>query len=245
MITTELLGASPVERIVSGPAPLRSVAVLFARADSVYKTMPAVDVWDIERDARKWPGGSPVVAHPPCRAWGRLAHMAKPRHDEKDLARWAVAQVRRFGGVLEHPKDSKLWSDQGLPPADTTRDEFGGWTLGITQHWWGHRATKATKLYIVGCSPADIPDMPALVLGEGTHVIAQDSRRLAHGDVRKRPECTKAEREQTPPKLATWLVDLSRLVRMPANMGIDRPAAFGGSVSNDGLASTRTNAGTN
>lgn len=92
--------------------PEPTVAVLFARADSVYKTLPGTDVWDAARDARNWPGGVPVVAHPPCRAWGRLAHMAKPKPDEKDLARWAVAQVRRFGGVLEHPAAS------GNPPAN-------------------------------------------------------------------------------------------------------------------------------
>ena len=39
-----------------------TVAVLFARADSVYKTMPGVDVWDEARDARQWPGSGPAVA---------------------------------------------------------------------------------------------------------------------------------------------------------------------------------------
>lgn len=41
------------------------VSVLYVRNDSVYKELD-VDCWDIERDARKWPGGNPVVAHPPC-----------------------------------------------------------------------------------------------------------------------------------------------------------------------------------
>jgi len=77
-----------------------AVAVLFARRDSIYKTMPDCDVWDIERDARKWPGGCPVVAHPPCRAWGQLSHMANPRPDEKELAIFAVDQVRKFGGGI-------------------------------------------------------------------------------------------------------------------------------------------------
>ena len=199
---------------------LARVAVLFARADSHYKTLLDVEVYDMARDARTYDGPWPVVAHPPCRAWGRLAHMAKPRADEKDLARWAVAQVRRWGGVLEHPKDSKLWPDQGLPPADCSRDAFGGWTLGITQHWWGHRATKATHLYIVGCDPMDTPELPPLQLGDGTHVVAQDTRkgnggkRLQPGDFGYRPWLTHAEREMTPPLLSSWLVALARRCAM-------------------------------
>jgi len=77
---------------------VRPVAVLFARADSIYKTLPGCDVYDIERDARTWPGGCPVVAHPPCRAWASLRNHAKPREGEKDLAHFAVAMVRKWGG---------------------------------------------------------------------------------------------------------------------------------------------------
>ena len=33
-----------------------TVAVLFARADSVYKTLPDVEVYDAERDARTYDG---------------------------------------------------------------------------------------------------------------------------------------------------------------------------------------------
>lgn len=102
-----------------------TVAVLFARADSVYKTLPGVDVWDEARDARKWPGGCPVVAHPPCRAWGKLFYFAKPIDGEKDLALFAVDQVRQFGGVLEHPKDSKLWAAADLPRPGHV-DAWGG-----------------------------------------------------------------------------------------------------------------------
>jgi len=189
------------------------VAVLFARADSCYKKLPGVDVWDAERDARRWPGGCPVVAHPPCRAWGRLRHFAKPRPDEKALALFAVDQVRRFGGVLEHPEGSTLWAAAGLP-APGRRDEFGGWTLPIAQHWFGHRAEKLTLLYIVGCAPAQVPDMP-VVLGGSSHVIAQsrtlaDGTRLVKGMPGWRPEVSKAEREHTPPELAAWLVELAR-----------------------------------
>jgi hypothetical protein len=189
-----------------------TVAALFVRADSVYKGMRGVDAWDIERDARAWPGGAPVVAHPPCRAWGRLRHLAKPRPDEKALALYAVERVRAFGGVLEHPAHSTLWAAAGLP-LPGLRDAWGGWTLPVVQSWWGHRAEKATWLYVVGCEPANVPDIP-LVLGEASHVIAQcrtlpGGGRLRAGMPGWRPECTKAEREHTPPAFAAWLVELA------------------------------------
>ncbi len=211
-----------------------TVAVLFARADSHYKTLNGVDVWDIERDARTWPGGTPLVAHPPCRAWGRLRHLARPRPDERALALLAVDQVRRFGGALEHPRCSTLWPTCGMPQPGQGRDHHGGWTLGISQHWWGHRAEKLTLLYIVGCAPADVPTMP-MVLGAASHVIAMDkSARVGRGRLTKgmqgwRPEVTKAEREHTPPALARWLVDLASRCEAPTaqhtRISIEKPSS--------------------
>lgn len=190
------------------------VAVLFARADSNYKTIPDCDVWDIERNALHWCGGFPVVAHPPCRAWGQLRHMANPRPGEKELALWAVHQVRKFGGVLEHPKLSTLWAVAGLPSPGKF-DAFGGWTLPIHQNWFGHKAEKATLLYIVGCQPSEIPRMP-MVMGRASHRIGsagrrKDGTRLQPGDAGYRPETTHAEREHTPIDLANWLVSLAKL----------------------------------
>lgn len=199
------------------------ISVLFARGDSVYKTFPDCDVYDIDRDARTWPGGCPVVAHPPCRAWGKLHYFAKPRPDEPALALYAVDQVRRFGGVLEHPKDSRLWPAAGLPRPGQV-DDFGGWTLPISQNWWGHKAEKMTWLYICGASIADLPPIP-YQLGNGTHVIAQsrvrrkDGTRLRKGQQGWRPEVTKAEREHTPAPLARWMVDLAAKCRAPALAG--------------------------
>jgi len=189
-----------------GPSP--TVAVLFARSDSVYKGLSGVDVYDQDRDARTYDGPWPVVAHPPCRAWGRLRHMANPRPDERNLARLAVALVREFGGVLEHPQASTLWPAQGLPEPGC-RDQFGGFTLPITQFSWGHRATKSTRLYIVGCEPADVPVMP-LVLGDAPAVCGTSGRRADGTRKTDRPEICKAEREHTPYALAVWLVQLAR-----------------------------------
>lgn len=187
---------------------MRQVAVLFARLDSCYKGIQGADVWDIDRDARNWPGGCPVVAHPPCRAWGRLRYFAKPRKGERLLATWSVRQVRKHGGVLEHPVGSLLWKKARLPPPGV-KDAYGGWTLPIHQSWWGHKAEKATLLYIVGCEPWDLPDMP-IRLGEATHVV-QSRKRQDY-----RPHITKAEREHTPPDLALWLIELARRCKPPA-----------------------------
>lgn len=178
------------------------VAVLFARADSVYKRMEGCDVWDAERDALRWPGGSPVVAHPPCRAWGRLRQFSLATSAEKVLAPWAVDQVRRYGGVLEHPAESTLWDHCRLPRPGRMQDDWGGWSLCIKQCDWGHRAEKLTWLYVVGISPYDLPPFPEP--RTPTHCI-RPTRSYP-----RMPSVTKPERERTTPLLAEWLVELAR-----------------------------------
>jgi len=93
------------------------IAILFARDDSRYKELDGYDVYDIHRDARSYCKKMPVIAHPPCRAWGMLSHMANPREGEKQLAYLALAQVRLNGGILEHPAGSRLWKEAPLPVA--------------------------------------------------------------------------------------------------------------------------------
>jgi len=198
---------------------MNQITVLFARKDSHYKTLPNVDVWDIDRDALNWPGGTPCIAHPPCRAWGQLRHMAKPRKGEKALALWALDQVREHSGVLEHPKNSTLWRSAGLLPPGT-RDLYGGWLFPILQSQFAHKADKPTYLYIVGCPPVAIPDYP-LPLAYATHIIGTPGRRkngsrLQPGDHGYRPEVTKVDREHTPPALCRWLVELAQTCR-PGN----------------------------
>lgn len=183
------------------------VVVLFARADSIYKGMPGLDVWDMERDARKFRGAGPVVAHPPCRAWGCLRAMAKPRPDEKELALYAVNQVRLNGGVLEHPAGSTLWPVAKLPEPGE-RDAWGGFTMVVPQFWWGHQANKGTRLYICGCGPGDVPPVP-LVLGEAPLTMSSTRKELVAAGLQKK-ELLKKDREKTPPAFAAWLVELAR-----------------------------------
>jgi hypothetical protein len=182
---------------------MKPVTVLFARADSVYKTLSDVDVWDAERDARRWQGGSPVVAHPPCRAWGRLRKFAMPRADEKALALLALHRVRACGGVLEHPAESSLWAEQSLPRPGRAPDSYGGWTMAFDQFHFGHRAEKRTWLYIVGVHPDDLPPMPHRD-GRPTHCVRPTK------SYPRLPSITKAEREHTPPALAAWLLEVAR-----------------------------------
>lgn len=183
----------------------KSIAVLFARADSIYKQIEFCDVYDIERDARTYTGNLPVVAHPPCRAWGRLRHFANPRHDEKELAFFAVEMVRKFGGVLEHPESSTLWMEAQLPhPALGNYDAFGGFTLALPQKWFGHRAEKKTWLYISGCKRKCIPTLP-LSLGDAECVVETKKKD------NPRPSVSRKQREATPRDFALWLCELAKI----------------------------------
>lgn len=56
------------------------VSALFVDPAGIYSTMPQVDVWGEDRDARKYTGTNPVVAHPPCQRWGMLANAAYGRY---------------------------------------------------------------------------------------------------------------------------------------------------------------------
>lgn len=181
---------------------MKQVAALFVRADSIYKTMPAVDCYDIDRDARTFNSNLPIVAHPPCRAWGRLRQFAKPREDEKELGLLAVDLVRKNGGVLEHPAQSTLFTARNLPKPAEFYDEFGGYTIEIEQYHFGHRAEKKTWLYIVGCNR--LPKIPFRP-GRATHCVRPTK------SYPRLPSITKPEREKTPPELAKWLVDVAIL----------------------------------
>lgn len=190
---------------------MNKIAVLFARADSVYKTFPQCDVYDAARDALTYPGGLPIVAHPPCRGWGGLSHMAKHTEAEKQLAVWSVEQIRRDGGVLEHPKRSSLWQHMNLPAPGKGTDEFGGFSVGIAQSCFGHRAEKLTLLYIVGCTFKDLPPIPYR-MGESEFVVGTSGRRRNGTRYKHKKEISKAEREHTPVDLAKWLCETAAII---------------------------------
>lgn len=180
----------------------RDIAALFVRRDSVYKLMAGVDAWDDERDALKYEGSDPIVAHPPCRLFGRLHTFAKAEESERGLAYFAIGLARRNGGVVEHPAHSRLWHDMGLPTPQGGVDRFGGHTVALNQFAFGHKALKPTWLYVVRCEA--LPTMP-VDYGAPAYCIA--SSRANKGRLK---HVTHAEREHTPSAFAAWLVEVAR-----------------------------------
>lgn len=141
------------------------VAALFVERGGVYWGLDDVDPWDESRDARLYAGPHPVVAHSPCQRWGRYWHggpSAKVRRikgDDGGCFAAALAAVRRWGGVLEHPADSSAWDAYGLfAPTRSggwlTAGDWQGWTCCVEQGHYGHRARKATWLYARRCGVA-------------------------------------------------------------------------------------------
>lgn len=190
----------------------RPVAALFVLPDSVYKSLPGVDCYDEARDARTFPGGMPVVAHPPCRLWGSLSYFSKADPSERKLAMWAACKIAKWGGVLEHPRGSKLWKTLGLPAPNEPGDPSRGFTLDVDQYWWGHRAQKRTWLYVVGCRRKDLPPMP-IRLGRAPRVVTNSHKANHPGHPGYRPRITNRERQATPPAFAAWLVEVARRCR--------------------------------
>jgi hypothetical protein len=149
------------------------IAALYVQPGGAYFGVEGVDPWDEARDARTYPGPWPVVAHPPCERWGRYwgggpmlvgTTRAKRLGDDGGCFASALAAVRRWGGVLEHPEASHAWSRHGLnaPPRHggwVVADFVGGWTCCVEQGHYGHRAQKATWLYAVGV------ELPGLTWG--------------------------------------------------------------------------------
>jgi hypothetical protein len=154
------------------------IAALYVQADGCYFGLPAIEPWDKARDARLYAGPYPVVAHPPCERWGRYWHGApcKPHQyelgDDDGCFAAALASVRQWGGVLEHPADSHAWRafDLNAPPRGggwVNADFLGGWTCCVEQGHYGHSARKATWLYAHGVN------LPSLIWGAAPQRIPE------------------------------------------------------------------------
>ena len=137
------------------------IAALYVETNGVYYGLPDVDPWDESRDARLYAGPWPVVAHPPCARWSRLAGFTEARFGYKrgedgGCFENALRCVRAFGGVLEHPAYSKAWDRfEPVCPA-AAPDWLRQAECYIEQGRYGLPVKKATCLYAVG---VDLPEL--------------------------------------------------------------------------------------
>lgn len=185
------------------------IAALYVQPGGVYFGLPHVEPWGLpERDARDYAGPWPVVAHPPCARWCRLAGLVEARWghkrgDDGGCFAAALAAVRRWGGVLEHPAYTDAWAAHDLtaPPRSggwTAADYEGGWACHVEQGRYGHVAKKATWLYSVGCK------LPSLRWGPAD--IGKKSWQW-YGD--ERAHVTKVEASSTPLEFRDILIAMA------------------------------------
>lgn len=140
---------------------------LFVETNGVYFNHPKIEPWDIERNAFNCKNGAPAIAHPPCKRWGRYwsggpsVKVRKFLGDDGGCFPFSLWYVRTFGGVIEHPEASHAFKYFGLnkPPKGggwIKADEYGGMVCCVEQGHYGHKARKATWLYLNGFEPIDL-----------------------------------------------------------------------------------------
>lgn len=205
------------------------VAALYVQKGGVYSNLPDVEPWDIDMDARTYAGPHPVVAHPPCERWGRYWYGGPMLHKlgrrlklgaDNGCFKAALAAVRRWGGVLEHPEASHAWRMFGLraPPRAggwVAADLGGGWTCCVEQGHYGHRARKATWLYAVGVGLPELrwgKSASSVRLDQGFHSKEERRRVQRLGDLRS-PRMPRNECAATPPEFCDLLLSIARTAR--------------------------------
>lgn len=206
----------------------RTVAALYVEENGIYSDFPGVDPWPESRDARAYSGPHPVVAHPPCERWGRYwyggpsVNVRKHKGDDRGCFASALFAARTFGGVIEHPEASSAWAWFGLqtPPKKggwVEADSFGGVTCCVYQRQYGHRADKATWLYLVGhdAPPAlawGKPEGRGLRLDAGYHSAEERAAAARETPIER---MGKRERLATPRPFAELLVKMARECQRP------------------------------
>ena len=193
------------------------VAALFVDQNGCYPKFVNVDCWDVTRDARNYGGPYPVVAHPPCNLWVNFAALNykryggehnRPGNDGGCFAS-ALRAVRQYGGVLEHPADSRAWIafDLVRPRAcGWNRVTDLEWTCEVWQSAYGHQARKRTWLWYCG-------EMPFELNWTRKPGVAQ----IGWFD-RLKPTLSKAEASKTPRSFAATLLKLARLKASHSNV---------------------------
>lgn len=182
------------------------IAALFVETDGAYYGLPNVDPWDEARDARKYAGPWPVVAHPPCSRWHQLSAVNNKRwgyriNEDGGCFVAALGAVRKWGGVLEHPAETRAFKFHNIPEPSR-----GGWQLTIAGDWiaevdqasYGHRARKRTWLLYRGDA---LPPQLDWSITRGSHQIGLFDQKL--------PQLPKEERTATPQPFRDLLISMA------------------------------------
>ena len=191
------------------------IAALYVETDGCYFGLENVDPWDQERDARGYDGPYPVVAHPPCQRWGKMARVNfarwggehnRPGNDGGCFAS-ALKALITYGGVLEHPAQTYAWAEHGLlkpvRPGWNKDPSTNIYTCEVWQSAYGHRANKATWLAYKGTVP---PIELNWSRPRGSHQVGfQDQR----GKANNKPTLSKAEANATPIAFRDTLIQLA------------------------------------
>jgi hypothetical protein len=201
------------------------VAALFIDPKGIYPTLPDVECWGPEQDARLYRGPHPVVCHCPCHRWVNLAAVNWKRYGKEKPAWYpggddggcfeaALKFARLYGGVLEHPAYSHAFdhfgiskpSEVGWNAPDYTLPydrDMGGfrhyWTALVYQSAYGHKCQKKTWLIYFGYKP---PFELRWDRNPGTHQVGWFDR--------NRPTVGKREASASPIEFAEELVKLAR-----------------------------------
>lgn len=181
---------------------MTNTPIFFVRKNSIYKTL-SNDCYDAERNALTYTGKKPGVYHPPCRLFSKLKGLSTAPESEKELAYWSINQIRKYGGVLEHPYHSSLFKEMNIKPG--LIDSYGGFCISINQSWFGHKCEKKTMLYICGISYAELPPMP-LNFNAIEYVITTSKKNKQY------KEASRKMREATPVELAIYLIKICELI---------------------------------
>lgn len=225
-IDTDATAGDFWEMTADGLKAPTAVAALFVLAkSSPYARIPGVDLWPEQRDARKYPGPWPVIAHPPCARWGRYWSGGPSARARRELGgddgcfAAALAAVRTWGGVLEHPEASHAWRWFGIPAPPRSGGWIGticgGWTCCVEQGHYGHEARKATWLYVAGVDPPELvwgPSPAGARLDDGFHSAEERRRATRTGRCQR---LSRLQRARTPDAFAQLLVDLASKARPP------------------------------
>lgn len=207
------------------------IAALFVEAGGAYAHLPDVEIWteastqrsllgaDVRADARNYAGPHPVVAHPPCSTWCQLAKVNEKRYghavgSDGGCFESALASVRRWGGVLEHPAYTYAWPRFGLErptrgvwsPAAWEHEDLLAWVTEVSQSAYGHRARKHTWLYYVGPAMPPPLDWRDLAGDAWCGWNNPDRDRTAA----RKPSLSKSEAKASPPAFRDMLIELAR-----------------------------------